>query len=142
MAENNAMDFLRRALVISPHDRLERVENLLVPGMPDANGCISGREFWIENKQPVEPKRDSTPLFGSNHKFSQDQLNWFLKQINAGGRAYAFVWTDKRGMLFSGKSVDLLNTLTVPQLEMLALWKARKPVTVHERNFLRDIISL
>lgn len=140
MSENNAQAFLRRALVIGPNDRLERVENILVPGMPDVNGCINGKEFWIENKEPSEPKRGNTPLFGSNHRFSQDQLNWFLKQRNAGGRAYAFVWTDRRGMLFQSKHADLLNTLTVSQMLQIALWHEEKPVYIDGRNALRSIL--
>lgn len=140
MSENNAQAFLRRALVIGPNDRLERVENILVPGMPDVNGCISAAEFWIENKEPTEPKRASTPLFGSNHRFSQEQLNWFLKQQNAGGHAFGFVWTDKRGMLLGPALVQLANDATLECLLENCLWHCTKPVSKVMRDHLRTTI--
>lgn len=140
MSENNAQAFLRNALVVGPHDRMERVENLLVDGMPDVNCCIAGKEFWVENKQPKEPKRRSTTLFGSNHKFSQNQINWFLSQRNAGGNAFAFIWTDVRGILLSSRHVELANSMTMPDFENLALWMQFKPVKAEQRAELRSIV--
>ena len=69
-----------KANVPEPGDRLDRIENAVVTGMPDINMCIGGTEVWIEQKSPKEPVRSTTPLFGSNHKISQEQANWFLRQ--------------------------------------------------------------
>lgn len=140
MSENKAQSFLRSALVIGPSDRMERVENLLVDGMPDVNCCIEGKEFWVENKEPKEPKRLSTPLFGSNHKFSQSQLNWFLAQRRAGGNAFAFIWTDRRGILLKSDHVELANSMDMRDFENLALWMQFKPVKADQRAALREIV--
>jgi hypothetical protein len=109
-------------------DRLDRVENLCVNGMPDTNYCFANIEGWVEYKSPTEPKRETTPLFGSNHKVSQDQMNWFLRQYRAGGRCYFLIATDKRWMLLSGGLADHLNNMTVNALMENALWLTSKPV--------------
>ncbi len=138
MSENRAQNFLRSALITGPHDRMDRVENVLVDGMPDVNACVHGYEFWIENKQPKEPKREDTPLFGSNHKFSQEQMNWFLKQRQAGGFAFAFVWTDKRGILLTDHQVQIANQQTVIELIDDSIWHGVKPVHAIHRAALRS----
>ena len=124
-------------------DRLDRVENVLVAGMPDINFCSGGVECWIEQKSPIEPKRSSTPLFGSNHKVSQDQANWMLRQKQAGGRCYFLISTDKRWILLAGGLADQINKMTVDQLVDNALWSTMKPVKDKEqwtslRNTLRQ----
>lgn len=106
-----------RDKVISVWDRCDRIENIMVIGMPDVNCCIAGRESWIEIKSPKEPKRAKTKLFGSNHKLSQDQINWFLRQANAGGNGYVLICSDKHWILMNGcKYADEINTMTVCQL--------------------------
>jgi hypothetical protein len=136
MSEKNAHKFLLR-MRTTPHDRLERIENVLVPGMPDVNGCFDGREFWIETKQPREPVRASTPLFGSNHDLSQDQLNWFLRQRNAGGNGIIYVQTDKLTRLFIGAEfADIVNEATLKSLQAMAFWNSRdnpSPLEARER---------
>lgn len=110
-------------------DRLDRIENCVVIGMPDINFCSRGVECWIEQKSPKEPKRRTTPLFGSNHKVSQDQMNWMLRQRNAGGRCYFLIVTDKRWMLLPGSLADHINGMTVDELLDNAVWSCAKPVT-------------
>lgn len=140
MSENKAQAFLRQSLVISPMDRMDRVENVLLLGMPDVSCCIEGKEFWIENKQPIEPKRTSTPLFGSNHKFSVEQKNWFLQQSNAGGNAFAFIWTDKRGILLPAYAVQEANGMTIDELTDNCIWTSIKPVPQHIRQAMRTAL--
>lgn len=111
-----------------PGDRIDRVENVLVFGMPDVNFCAEGIECWIELKAPTEPKKDKTPLFGSNHKLSIEQMNWLFKQVGAGGRCFILIGTDKRWLLIDGFYADYINTLTITELEDIALWKAKSPV--------------
>lgn len=142
MSENNAQSFLRRALIASPHDRVDQVENLVMVGMPDTNCCISGREFWVENKEPREPKRSSTRLFGSNHCFSQEQINWSLRQRNAGGTVYGFIWTDKRGILIPGALFEGVNDMTVDEIVEHAHWASTKPVSTTMRGMLRQAVLM
>lgn len=114
--------------VPQPGDRLDRIENVVVTGMPDINMCIGGVEVWIEQKSPKEPVRRTTPLFGSNHKVSQEQANWMLRQRKAGGRCYFLISTDKRWILVGGFLADQLNTMTVDELLEQAIWSTTKPV--------------
>lgn len=119
-------------------DRLNRVENFLVPGMPDINFCSGGVECWIEQKSPKEPVRPSTPLFGSNPRVTQDQMNWFLAQRKAGGRCYFLVTTNRRWMLLPGDIADDINMMTVADLMEHAIWAATKPVRAECWMKLRD----
>ncbi len=114
--------------VPNARDRLDRVENRVVSGMPDINFCGDDVECWIEQKSPKEPKRATTKLFGSNHKLSQDQKNWFKRQVDAGGLCYVMISTDKRWMLIGGEHADAVNELTVSQLMEISLWNTTKPV--------------
>lgn len=114
--------------VPQPGDRLDRIENVVVTGMPDINMCIGGVEVWIEQKSPKEPVRRTTPLFGSNHKVSQEQANWMLRQRKAGGRCYFLISTDKRWILVGGFLADQINSMTVDELMEQAAWATTKPV--------------
>lgn len=111
-----------------PRDRWDRMENGVGVGMPDINYCIMGREGWIEMKSPVEPTRPHTPLFGSNHRLSQDQKNWMKRQASAGGRAYILIGTNKRFLLIHAKHADGVNTMTVEELMAVADWICQRPV--------------
>lgn len=131
-----------RTKVFGPYDRIDRIENIIVVGMPDTNYCINGAEGWIEFKAPREPKRSSTRLFGSNHKLTIDQRNWILRQRNAGGKAWVLIVTDQRWMLVGGEHADQINEMTVSQLEAIAAWCATKPVRGREPwERLRRILS-
>ena len=130
-----------RQHVFLPTERLERVENGLVDGMPDVNFCAAGVEGWIELKAPIEPQRESTPLFGSNHRIGVAQANWFLKQRLAGGRAFLLIETDQQLLLLTGKDVAErgleLNKLPVRQLAAIALWARMKPIAFGKWHSLR-----
>lgn len=121
MSEKNAHQFLLRMRQL--RDRMERVENVCSFGMPDTNGCFVGYEFWIETKQPTEPKRAGTPLFGSNHQLELNQRNWFLAQRSAGGAGIIYIQTDKGLRMFiGGGHADEINDLTIEQLLAISFW--------------------
>lgn len=117
-----------KANVPESGDRLDRIENPMVVGIPDINMCIEGTEIWIEQKSPKEPKRSTTALFGSNHKVSQGQQNWFLRQQRAGGKCYFLIVTDKRWMLIPGFLADEINKMTIGELLEQCAWTTTKPV--------------
>lgn len=118
-----------REKAIKPLDRCDRIENVVGVGNPDVNFCIEGIEGWIEIKCPKEPKKPLTPLFGSNHKLSQAQMNWFLRQRNSGGVGWVLIVTDKnRWILIDGcKYGDEINFLSVNLLVSKAAFKAVHP---------------
>lgn len=141
MAESNDYKTFKKN-VPQLTDRLDRIENVVVTGMPDINFCSGGVECWIELKSPKEPVRTTTRLFGSNHKVSQEQSNWMLRQRRAGGRCYVLIATDKRWILIGGGLADKINDMTVEQLIDNAVWHTNKPVKekeqwTHLRNALR-----
>lgn len=122
-------------------DRIDRIENCLVPGMPDINCCLNGTEVWIELKTPVEPKKRTTPLFGSNHKVSQDQANWMLRQKIAGGRAYFLISTDKRLALLASHFSMLINDMTIDEMIDNSSWSATKPLRDKDTwQVLREVL--
>lgn len=127
MAESVAYKLLKKHMP-QPKDRLDRVENVCVDGMPDVNFTAQGVESWIEMKSPVEPKRPTTPLFGSNHKVSQSQMNWMLRQRQAGGRCWILICSDKRWILINGHMADDVNKMTVDELIEQAAWYCVKPI--------------
>jgi hypothetical protein len=142
MPESNDYKVLKKNLPIG-NDRLDRVENFVVAGMPDINFCSEGKESWIEQKSPTEPKRQSTKLFGSNHKISQDQKNWFLRQMKAEGNAYFLIVTNKQWMLVGGEHADEINEMTTEEIANICLWKTKKPVKEKETwKNLRNILNL
>lgn len=139
MSEKTAYKWLRDNVAL-PGDRLDRLENLVAEGMPDVNGCFLGSEFWLEIKSPKEPKRASTPLFGSNHKVSQEQANWMMRQIKAKGRAHFFIVTDKRRILIDGKYADHINNFTVAETVRNSLWHAGLRTDKIDKERLRNAL--
>jgi hypothetical protein len=143
MSETNAFKTLKQNLVGSRIDRrLDRVENVVAEGWPDANGCFESVEFHMEIKAPKEPKRATTSLFGSNHKLLQEQKNWIKRQLNAGGLVYIYIDTGKNRLLISGKFADELNEMTLEDLILCALWHAAVPVRNKDRwERIADVIA-
>lgn len=118
-----------RAQFAGRFNRIERVENPIAPGMPDVNCCLLGvGEFWLEVKAPTEPKRPSTPLFGSNHRVSQSQISWHRHQHQAGGKSYFIIDTDVRLILVCGSLAEEINEMTVDELVKCSLFCAMKPM--------------
>lgn len=149
--EKNAYSTFR-SKIMQRGDRIDRVENPIVPGMPDVSVClrsaredgkIVGKEFWLEMKAPEEPMRPTTPLFGSAHPVLQSQANWFQSQIQAGGHAFFYIDTDKRRLLIPGKFCDVINSLTVTELENIASWKSIKTSSESDwmnlRHFFKEL---
>ena len=139
MSEKIAYDAFRKNAA-HPLDRIHRIENLVGFGFPDVNACMSGVEMWIEIKAPKEPKRATTPLFGSNHKLSQDQKNWFLAQSNAGGIGWLLIMTSARWMLIAGQDADPVNEMTIEELMRLTRWWAMGPLRPAQWSALRKTL--
>lgn len=140
MSESKDYQILKKH-ALEPLDRIDRIENFLVIGMPDTNVCVEGTEVWVEFKAPIEPKRASTALFGSNHKLSIEQKNWMLRQRNAKGRCCILIATDKRWMLIDGIHADGLNEATVGELIKWSKWHATKPIKKPQWASLRTALK-
>ena len=64
---------------------LDRVENSLMKGMADVNGCLDGQDFWIELKTSARPSDTTTPV---KIKFQNNQPEWHRKRQRAGARTF------------------------------------------------------
>lgn len=141
MSERTAYNRFK-LMVMLPGDRLDRIENMAGTGMPDVNGCFEGSEFWIEIKNPrKEPVRKLlTPLFGSNHRLSQDQKNWFKRQDKAGGKGFVYIRSETFCALLPGNIADDINKMTICEIIHNAIWSHKVPVPAEEWKKLREAI--
>lgn len=64
-----------------PKVHWQRIETLIGRGTPDLNGCLDGKEFWIENKSTS----------GWAVKFEDGQVAWHERRCRAGGRTFVAV---------------------------------------------------
>jgi len=137
-SEKTAHDRFRNNLA-GRFNRINRVENPITPGMPDTNCCFQGiGEFWVEIKAPTEPKRPATPLFGSNHDVSRQQINWHLHQWQCGGRSYFLIDTDQRVLVVSGCVAERINFMTVAELAEVSLFCEPKPMRKEKWTTLKN----
>ena len=124
----------------NPLDRMDRIENLVVDGMPDISYCIKGVDGWIEMKSPAAPKRKTTPVLKSQHKLLQSQKNWFKRQYNAGGIAYILICMRSRWILMDGAYADKVNDMTMIELINDSTWKAETPIFDGQWETLREAL--
>lgn len=106
MLEKQVWKYIREAERGRAGVRWMRCENIVANGVPDINGCIGGREFWLEVKSPRVHLRDSTPVFGGSHKISPQQFAFFRAQAAAGGKAFVLIANEKLTALLDGGKVD------------------------------------
>jgi hypothetical protein len=96
---------------------LNRIENGVIDGMPDAYYTIDGASGWMELKCPTEPKRATTPLFSGNHPLSLAQRNWLIAHHQAGGTSWVAIETQSWVFLVAGSRADSINGWTLEQLK-------------------------
>lgn len=126
-----------------PLDRLDRIENSFGSGYPDTNMTLDAEDVWIELKAPKEPKRASTPLMTSNgnHPLLESQINWFIRQRQAGGIGFILVRTDRRILLVDGtRYAKEFNSWTVSQMTEHAILTCPVPTPDEEWRKLRATI--
>lgn len=77
--DGNLRAIFRHAL---PHVHWQSIETALTgSGVPDANGCARGREFWVEFKITHGWAIDLAPF----------QVAWLARRTRAGGRTFVAV---------------------------------------------------
>lgn len=86
---------------------MNRVENSVMEGMPDVEGCLRRVQFWIELKCERRPSTAGTPI---RAKFRPAQPPWLRRRIEAGGRAFVLLQVgsgrDARRYLIRGDKAD------------------------------------
>lgn len=78
MSDGNLRQIFRKHL---PSVHWQSIETIIGRGTPDINGCLNGKEFWIENKSTS----------GWAVKFEEGQVAWHEQRLRAGGRVFLAV---------------------------------------------------
>ncbi len=73
---------------LSKHLHICRVENSIMKGYPDVEGCYSGMNFHIELKSSPLPKRKSTLI---TIDISDEQIRWLNKRWRIGGSCFVLL---------------------------------------------------
>jgi len=109
MSESTLWDYMRRGL---PRGHWRRIENVVLSGDPDVNGCVDGTECWIELKVlDAWPKRKTTPV-RIDH-YTKHQRQWAIDRTQAGGKCFLFVRVIDEYFLFTGlKAAMFVGDLT------------------------------
>jgi hypothetical protein len=91
---------------------IQRVENVLVTGMPDL--WIAPGNVWVELKAPPPKKRETSLLLGTAG-LNVDQINWHLKARSMGVRTYVLVRAGHELFLVEGSDALKMNELSVAE---------------------------
>lgn len=86
--ESALWDWLKVAVarLLEPH-HVHRVEDVTKSGTPDVEGCIGGRQFWLELKVAYEqPTRGTVRI-----KTTAFQVYFAAKRRRAGGRSWYLI---------------------------------------------------
>lgn len=116
--------WLKKAIPIFKHKlHMNRVENSVMRGMPDVEGCMCGNQFWIELKVVGTPARQYTIL---KPTFQPAQLPWLRRRTKAGGRAFVLLQVGsgrgaRRYLLRSDDAQQLEDGLTETAIHDLSV---------------------
>ncbi len=94
-----------------PTAHWQRVENIIGRGTPDMNGCLKGKEFWIEFKKTDGWRIDIKP----------EQVAWHLHRSRVGGKTFFAVRRDPKCLdelwIISGRQAALLKRSGIKALK-------------------------
>ena len=102
---------------------LQRVENVVIDGMPDVYVAIARRTSWVELKAPKMPKRSTTPLMGDKQGLNINQIGWHLVAAQNGVRSFVLVRDVERLclLLLQGRLAKHINQLTLDEAKKLSV---------------------
>lgn len=143
MSEHQLWDKVRSGLMDAADLKIDlmRVENLVMAGPPDVNGCYRGVEFWLELKHcDKPPARDSTAVFRDGVGLRPEQVVWLHRRARHGGRCWVLARAGESIWLVSGKHAKVFNGAGYLQLvELSDWWSAERKVDW--KGLLQAIIS-
>lgn len=91
---------------LNPYCHVGAIENgASWPGTPDINGCLAGKDFWLELKI-VDKLKNEIKI----PHYTKVQKNWMQQRIEKGGICYLFIKSrnPKRYLLFYPTLNDVL----------------------------------
>lgn len=135
--ESSLWKWLSKAsLFYGPALHMNRIENKVMSGMPDVEGCLQEKQFWLELKCGDAPARETTKV---NIRVEDSQVDFAKNRLNAGG-ACGFLVKIKKGnsyqvfLLHGACAEGLQKGLTLEEIRALSLCMSKpKP---------EDIVSL
>lgn len=110
---------------------VKRIENGVSTGDPDVFVMKGGKAIWIELKWADLPVRFTSKLLGKG-AVRKDQENWHLEYWHKGGTSYILIGTGGYDYLMPGKLADLLNDMSVEEIEAAAVCSHRSIGSVIE----------
>lgn len=99
---------------LEPRIHLQRLESSVGNGVPDVNGCLAGRDFWLELKLVTGNQVKLTPL----------QAAWLKTRAEAGGRSFVLARKGDTFRLWHGEDAPAVRETgwSYPPL-----WELAKP---------------
>jgi Holliday junction resolvase len=86
-----------------PKVHWQRIETGLTgAGVPDVNGCLDGKEVWVELKRVKGRQIGLRPM----------QIAWLATRTKYGGRCYVLAKKDKTIKLYSVEGLEQIKSLT------------------------------
>ena len=125
VSEHQLWDKVRAGLTDAADLKIDlmRVENLVMAGPPDVNGCYKGVEFWLELKhKDAVPARDSTPIFREGVGLRPEQVVWLHRRARHGGRCWILGRAGESIWLVHGRHAKAFNDAGYLQLVELSDW--------------------
>lgn len=122
--ETSLWQWLKKAIPLYKYKlHMNRVENSVMTGMPDVEGCLLGKQFWIELKVVGAPARMHTLI---KPTFQPSQLPWLRRRALAGGRAFVLLQVGsgrraRRYLLRADEAQQLEGGLTETAIAELSL---------------------
>lgn len=125
--ETNLWGWLRaqaKPLIAAKKLHICRVENWVVPGFPDVEGCFDGDSFHIELKGALRPARRATRV---RVKWQPGQRPWLSRRWAAGGSAFVLlrvgIGASVRNYLIRGDQANLIGQVPESALIKMSLTK-------------------
>lgn len=118
MGKETSMKVTLRSALLG-HCHFQSIEDKYTSGIPDVNLCIKGTDVWLELKQIGKfPVRSNTPLKTSLNHLTNDQMNWILKRVKHGGKAFVLlrIQQPRQWFLIAGKDARELKEWTQEDL--------------------------
>lgn len=123
--ERNLWDWLReqsRPLLAKRSLHLCRVENMVMAGYPDVEGCLNGMPFHIELKGALRPANPETPI---RTKWQPGQKPWLKKRWTVGGSCFLLMRVGKgreiKLYMIRGDQVGTVGEITESELDKMSI---------------------
>lgn len=94
--------WLKKSIPVYTNDlHLTRIENLAGVGVADVEGCLRGKQFWIELKIASKP--------GGKVRFQKTQPPWHKRRLLAGGKTFVLVQAGQDRYLIPGEHIPSME---------------------------------